>query len=98
MKTSWHRVDFTPEQELQRQRATKGLTTEANLCGREGVEPPVILTSLFDVSADLITTQCGAEAVAPWFRAQADYADEQLGHGRAKRSKQAKPKTKRRRS
>lgn len=40
--------------------------------GREGIPVAVILTGLGTTIADLITTQSGAEAVAPWFAKQAE--------------------------
>lgn len=68
--TRWHEHEPTPEQIEQTRRVERSLCNELNLLAREGIPPACLLTGLGVVIADLITTQKGPDAVAPWFQAQ----------------------------
>jgi hypothetical protein len=68
----WNEHDPTPEQIEQTKRVEKALCHEVNLLSREGVPLACLLSGLGMTIADLLTCQAGADAVAPWFAAQAD--------------------------
>lgn len=72
MSKKWHSYELTQQQIDQTKRVETALCNELNLLSREGVPVPVILAGLGMTIADLITTQSGAEAVAPWFAKQAE--------------------------
>lgn len=80
MSNTWNEHTPTAEQIAQTKRVELALCNELNLLGREGIPPACILTGLGVVIADLITTQKGPDAVAPWFQAQAVMI-EKLQHG-----------------
>jgi hypothetical protein len=68
----------TDKQVEQTKRVQSALCNELNLLSREGIPAACILTGLGMTIADLITTQKGNQAVAPWFMAQARMIDSLL--------------------
>ena len=71
----WHDIEPTPEQVEQTKRVEQALRNELNLLAREGIPVACILTGLGVTIADLITSQASPDAVAPWFRAQAELVE-----------------------
>lgn len=57
----------TSEQLLQAERVQKVICGEINLLAGEGICLAALLAGLGTAVADLITSQRGAEHVAPWF-------------------------------
>jgi hypothetical protein len=79
MSNTWNEHVPTDEQVKQTERVQAALCNELNLLAREGISPACILTGLGMTIADLITTQKGNQAVAPWFMAQARMIEGLLG-------------------
>jgi hypothetical protein len=76
--TDWNQNMPTDKQVEQTKRVQSALCNELNLLSREGIPAACILTGLGMTIADLITTQKGNQAVAPWFMAQARMIDSLL--------------------
>jgi hypothetical protein len=72
MSKKWHAYELTEAEIAQSKRVEVALCNELNLLAREGIPLPMILTGLGTVIADLITTQQGPQAVAPWFQRNAE--------------------------